>query len=157
MLYRGSRDGFNASAFHTTCNGKNNTVTIILDDLNYVFGGYTALEWKSDYTYGNDIAAFIFSLRQNDINNGLKFKIRDSTTAIWNNPLTGPAFGSYIGYDYCDILVGYNADFSNYADFGASYALPNQFEFQDQNARSYLAGSFSSWNIAEIEVYQIIF
>jgi hypothetical protein len=40
LLYRATRDGFDASSFHSKCDGKANTVTIIKTDSNYVFGGY---------------------------------------------------------------------------------------------------------------------
>ena len=83
-MYRGSRDGFNANAFHSLCDGKANTVTIIQTDGNYVFGGYTASPWKSDDSYGNDPTAFIFSLRKNGNLVQFadqKFKVKDASTA----------------------------------------------------------------------------
>ena len=111
--------------------------------------------WKSDNSYSNDPEAFIFSLTQNGVATNLKFKVADPSTAIWNNPNTGPAFGSYLYYNFCDILVGYGISYSNYADFGSSYSLPSNYAYGFQDTRSYLAGSFYSWNVAEIEVYQV--
>ncbi len=157
MLYRGSRDGFTPQAFHSKCDGKAKTVTIIQTDSNYVFGGYTASPWKSENgTYGTDSTAFIFSLRQNGESISKKIsKVRDQNTAIYNNRLFGPAFGSYEGFNYCDILIGFEIEASNFADFGVSYTLPAGYEAQTDNARSYLAGSFADWTVKEIEVYQV--
>ena len=156
LLYRGSRDGFNAPAFHSKCDNRNNTVTIIQTSGNYVFGGYTAMPWKSDYSYSYDPKAFIFSLRQASVYIiGAKFSVVDATTAIWNNPLTGPVFGSYIGYNFCDILVGYSGPYFNMADLGSSYSLPLGFSAHSTTAQNYLAGSESGWIVTEIEVYQI--
>ena len=42
LLYRATRDGFTASAFHEKCDGKENTITIIKTNGNYVFGGHTS-------------------------------------------------------------------------------------------------------------------
>jgi hypothetical protein len=48
LLYRATRDGFTASAFHEKCDGKENTITIIKTNGNYVFGGYTSAKWNSN-------------------------------------------------------------------------------------------------------------
>ena len=36
LLYRATRDGFAASSFHSRCDGRDNTVTIIKTNSNYV-------------------------------------------------------------------------------------------------------------------------
>jgi hypothetical protein len=154
LLYRGSRDGFSASAFHSRCDGQANTITIVKNNFNYVFGGFTAAPWKSDGTYSTDQNAFIFSLRRSNVSNFYaKYPVRDSSKAIWNSQGRGPAFGSYEGSYYCDILIGYNL--GNYADFGASYSLPQGYSYGSSNTRSFLAGSYSSWTVTEVEVYKL--
>jgi hypothetical protein len=154
LLYRGSRDGFSASAFHSRCDGQANTITIVKDEFNYVFGGFTAAPWKSDDTYSTDENAFIFSLRRSTVSNFYaKYPVRDSSKAIWNSRSRGPAFGSYEGSYYCDILIGYNI--GNYADFGASYSLPPGYSYGSSNTRSFLAGNYSSWTVTEVEVYKL--
>ena len=45
LLYRASRDGWAASNFHSCCDNKGPTVTVIKSG-NYIFGGYTEHEWK---------------------------------------------------------------------------------------------------------------
>ena len=40
LLYRGTRDGMNASYFHQKCNSIPNTVSIIQTTKGYKFGGY---------------------------------------------------------------------------------------------------------------------
>ena len=42
LLYRATRDGFTSQAFHSTCDGKVNTFSIIKNNLNYVFGGFAS-------------------------------------------------------------------------------------------------------------------
>ena len=39
-------DGFSTSTFHTNCDGKGPTVTIVQVG-NYIFGGYTDMSWSS--------------------------------------------------------------------------------------------------------------
>ena len=73
LLYRATRDGFAASSFHSRCDGRDNTVTIIKTNSNYVFGAYTAAQWSSSNGYVSDSTAFIFSLRRNGVSNSEKF------------------------------------------------------------------------------------
>ena len=44
LCYRASLHGWEASAFHSRCDGKENTVTII-ESNQYVFGGYNDAPW----------------------------------------------------------------------------------------------------------------
>ena len=43
--WRASVDGWNVSAFHSGCDNKGPTVTIIRVGGTYIFGGYTKLSW----------------------------------------------------------------------------------------------------------------
>ena len=45
LLYRASRDGWAASNFHSCCDNKGPTVTVIKSG-NYIFGGYIEHEWR---------------------------------------------------------------------------------------------------------------
>jgi hypothetical protein len=48
LLYRGTRDGFGARAFHTKCDGHPNTLTICkAKESSYIFGGFTTVRWES--------------------------------------------------------------------------------------------------------------
>jgi hypothetical protein len=152
LLYRATRDGFTGLSFHSKCDGKANTVTIIKTDGDYVFGGFTSVEWKSVIGYIADTNAFIFSLRRNGISNFYKFLIVDASDAIFGNPLYGPAFG--LGHDIVvrnrsDINVGSNTAFCGTYQFPSGYTYGN-------STFSFLAGSYDKWLSTEIEVYQLI-
>jgi hypothetical protein len=47
LLWRGSRDGFGAGDFHGRCDGHANTLTVILDTDDNIFGGFTPVRWES--------------------------------------------------------------------------------------------------------------
>ena len=157
LLYRATVDGFNASAFHEKCDGKANTVTIIKSNFNYVFGGYTAVEWASSNgtEWCTDPTAYIFSLRRNG--QSVSFKLQHKNNgerAIANSMRRGPIFGG--GHDICvedksDINVG------SYCYYSHSYKLPEGFTIQNENEKNFLAGSYNNWLATEIEVYQIFF
>jgi len=73
LLWRGSRDGFDAATFHRLCDGKANTVTVIKNTNGFIFGGYTSIPWSSSGGYKTDSTAFLFSLT-NPSNIPLKLK-----------------------------------------------------------------------------------
>ena len=50
LLYRASRNGWAASNFHSCCDNKGPTVTVIRSE-NYIFGGYTDESWNSGRSY----------------------------------------------------------------------------------------------------------
>ena len=46
LLYRASRNGWTAANFHSFCDSKGPTVTVVKNG-NYIFGGYTEHSWES--------------------------------------------------------------------------------------------------------------
>ena len=46
LLFRASRDGFSASAFHSKCDNKGPTVTVVKSGAN-IFGGFNEKPWKN--------------------------------------------------------------------------------------------------------------
>ena len=152
LLYRASIDGFTAHVFHEKCDGKANTVTIIKNNLNYVFGGYTSAKWSSEGKYCTDPNAFLFSLRRNGVSCSHKFSIVNVQEAIFGTSNYGPTFGGGHDiriFDRSDITTG------SYTNFGISYeAYSSSFEIE--NSKSFLAGNYYNWLTTEIEVYQII-
>jgi hypothetical protein len=65
LLWRGSRDGFEAQEFHRRCYGHANTLTVILDTKGNVFGGFTPVEWESGWKNKADdsLKSFLFTLK----------------------------------------------------------------------------------------------
>ena len=54
ILYRVTRDRFTSQAFHANCDGIENTISIIKNNLNYMFGGFVSSAWNSSDTWIND-------------------------------------------------------------------------------------------------------
>ena len=66
LLYRGSRDGFNAAAFHQACDNQGPTLTLIrATDGGFVFGAYLDVPWTSDGVWleKGEANPWVFSLR----------------------------------------------------------------------------------------------
>ncbi len=152
LLYRATRDGFTSQAFHSKCDGKGKTITIIKSNLDYVFGGYASSVWNSSTSYINDPNAFIFSLRRAGVSCKEKFTVKSTEHALCGNSSYGPIFGG--GNDIC-ICNQSNTNSGNSCNFGHSYNLPDGYTYGG-NARDFLAGNYNQWKTIEIEVYQII-
>ena len=151
LLYKATRDGFSASSFHTRCDGRANTVTIIKTDSNFVFGGFTAAAWKSDNTYSSDSTAFIFSLRRNGAITNYKLRFESSDYAIYGDSSYGPTFGGGHDIYICDQSNIYPWSYSEIY----SYTPPTYPS--GSNSRTFLTGGFQNWRTTEIEVYQIFY
>ena len=152
LLYRATRDGFAAKAFHQKCDGKVNTITIIRNNANYVFGGYASAAWNSSNALINDSTAFIFSLRRNGNSENQKFIIKSTSTenAIYGGSGYGPTFGRDIYI--CDQS---NKSGGSSSNIGRSYEPPPGVTYNTDIAKSFFAGSYNGWTTTEIEVYQI--
>jgi hypothetical protein len=141
-------------SFHLKCTGKPNTVTIIKNNLDYVFGAYCSSQWSGNSgVFIADNNAFIFSLRRNGICESNKFNIKTVEKTFYRNTCYGPAFGGG-----CDIYIcnGSNVHMYSYSNFGDSYDIPDGYRFESVEAKCYLAGNYNGWLATEIKVYQII-
>ena len=120
LLWRATRDGFGAKAFHSRCDGKTNTLTVIKSKTGFIFGGYTAVEWtiRTDKTYKTDNTAFLFTLT-NPASMPLKMKIKEGREqyAVGHFYSWGPYFG--------DLLVSNesNSNTDSYTNSNVSFLL----------------------------------
>ena len=48
LLYRASRNGWTAANFHSFCDYKGPTVTVVKGTGNHIFGGYTEKQWEQN-------------------------------------------------------------------------------------------------------------
>ena len=143
LLYRGTRDGINASSFHQKCNSIPETISIIQTTKGYKFGGYTEQTWEnhSNGSYIIDNKSFVFSIDHMKIYNHVQ-----GTDAILHNNNFGPSFY------YC---IHLKKDFSK-----------NENETSGKNSANYHYSGFNRdyelndgeqyFSVAEIEVFQII-
>ena len=139
QLWKGSQDGFGAATFHSKCNNKGPTLTVIKSNNDKIFGGYTSEPWRSRDSWGADSNAFIFSLTHK-----MKSKTGDSSSSIYDDSRYGPRFGG--GYD---IIIHDNCNTANNSCTPSTYALPPGAN------NTFLAGS-QNFTVKEIEVYAVI-
>ncbi|KAL9951575.1 hypothetical protein ACROYT_G044259 [Oculina patagonica] len=145
LLYRASRDGWKASNFHSCCDNKGPTVTVVKSTGKYIFGGYTEQPWDGSGTFKKAPDSFLFSLVNPSGLPPTKIPLiaGEVGKAIWCNSTFGPTFGS--GHDLCIS----NAPNSNACcvNLNSTYQCP-----AGQNADTFLTEA-ELFTITEMEVF----
>lgn len=143
-------DGFASEAFHSKCDGKENTITIIKTNLNCIFGGYASSKWNNSCNCIPDNNAFIFSLKRKGVFSPKIFSVKDPKNALYGHKNYGPIFGK-------DILIKSwsNTEIGSYTDLGNVYNLPAGYTVRNDDTISFLRGNFNNWLTVDIEVYQV--
>jgi hypothetical protein len=160
LLWRGSRDGFQAQEFHRRCDGHANTLTVIFDTNGNIFGGFTPVEWESrvhNYGVGDDnnclkaddsLKNFLFTLNNphNIPTRRFALKAEKKQSALYCNGWCGPRFG-----DASDICISSdcNTNTISHTFLGSSYTNDTGLDTD-----IILTGG-RYFQVAEIEVFEI--
>ena len=147
LCWRASRDGWSSSTFHSNCDNKKPSVTIIKVG-QYIFGGYTTVSWDGS-GYNQASGSFIFSLRNKENRPSFKAPLKSQGTpyAIYAGSNYGPTYGG--GHD---LYISSNAasNTNSHTDFGSTYQPPSGVS----SANTILAGT-RSFSPSEIEVFYL--
>ncbi|CAH3173153.1 unnamed protein product [Porites evermanni] len=139
--WRASVDGWAASTFHSRCDNKGPTVTIIRVGGTYIFGGYTKLSWSSSCQTRYDSQAFLFSLVNKPGWAPVKLpqtgQHSSNDLSIYDCSSYGPIFGG--GHDI--IIADYaSSSSSSNANLGHTYSPPSGYNYGDTFTQTFLAG-----------------
>lgn len=95
LLYRSSTDDASTSNFHSKCDNRGSTITIVETLDGYIVGGYTSIPWKSKEQWHGDKKAFLFVLSGTDVHSPSKMKLKnqDEKRAVHHSASYGPTFG----------------------------------------------------------------
>jgi hypothetical protein len=147
LIYKASRDGFDANAFHSRCDNKGPTMTIIQSNNNYIFGGYTSIPWTSDNAYKNDTTAFLFTLTNPHNISPTKYLINSGYVgyAVYHYSSYGPTFG--YGHDI-SLVNASNSNNSSYAKF------PNSYTDTTGKGNNTFTGA-RNFTVSDIEVFKL--
>jgi len=152
LIYKASKDGFDATKFRSVCSNKGPTITVVQSSNGYIFGGYTPLPWSSNNNYAYNASSFIFSFKNANGTQSVKLDnngpYHSSSYSIYNGSSYGPTFGG--GHDFY-LCSGCNSTNSSYSNLGHSYSLPG-FTYGTSQIQSYLAGSYN-FTTTDYEVF----
>jgi len=151
--YKATVNGWSSYTFHSNCDGKGPTVTIIRVG-KYIFGGYTSLSWHGCSWY-YDSAAFLFSLVNKPGWQPLKLDPTGKysyyrSRSIYSCSSYGPTFGGAH-----DLYIANNAasNTNSYSNLGWTYSPPSGYSRGSSFSKSFLAGSFYNFRPDEVEVF----
>ena len=146
LIYKASRDGFDASAFHTRCDNQGPTMTIIRSVTNYLFGGYASVSWAAaNNGYISDSNAFIFTLTNPHNIPPTKYLVNPERIAhaLQNSSDYGPVFGG------CDIAVKNNSN----SNQSSSFNLPCFYVDTTGQGNNTFTGA-AHFTTSDIEVFR---
>jgi hypothetical protein len=133
LLYRSSRDGNTAEAFHSKCDNKVATMVVVkIQNSEIIFGGYNPLFWDQSNQCKTTYDSFIFSFK-----NLQTAKVghvnANYANAIYCHQNYGPTFGG--GHD---LHISFNSN---------SYC--NQYSYPNSDIPR-------KFNVVDFEVFQVI-
>jgi hypothetical protein len=136
--------GFTAAKFHSLCDNKGPTLTLIKTVAGHTFGGFTTISWDSNSGSKNDTQSFLFS-----VDKQTKYPIVNSYgSAICCNSSYGPIFGN--GHTIC-VYDNSNSNTSSYVRSANAYNIPNGAN----GSHSILTDGNNNFQTTEIEVYLV--
>jgi len=150
LLYRGSRDGFTAAAFHSKSDGKGPTLSVIKpQNQDNIFGAYHASSWASGNSFSTG-ETWIFSLI-NQSGKPIKLVSQNTSYNAHFNSAFGPTYGGSGSGTY-DIHI------SDTMKSTLNTAQPVSFRlapgYTGAYTKSLLAGS-QKFVVEEIEVFAV--
>ncbi|XP_044183737.1 hemicentin-2-like isoform X3 [Acropora millepora] len=150
--WRAKTDGWALSTFHSNCDGKGPTVTIIQVG-SYIFGGYTDQSWfSSSCAWASSSKSFLYSLYNINGFSPVKLQIKSQwqNRAIYRCSRYGPTFGG--GYD---IYISNNAasNRNSYTSCGYTYHLPPGYSSSYSSCRFYAGGGSYYFTPTDVEVF----
>jgi hypothetical protein len=153
LLWPGSRDGFEVNNFHGRCDGRANTLTVILDADGNIFGGFMPLPWKSSRTDaskndGRNWKSFVFTLQNPHNITARTFEVRTDENHLAIDYTWKYGVGPVIGNDII-VMERCSTNTNSRTSLGWTY-------LNETNVDG--AGVFTGkrgFNVAEIEDFEI--
>jgi len=149
LIYRGTRDGSSCNDFHNKCDNKGESIILIKNDKDNIFGGYTSYPWGKDNKYHSALDSFLFTLTNIYNINPTKFPSKNDQKEVYHHSSYGPLFGG--GHD----LGIYN----NFLNKGGWSDFPYSYEDILGKGRSIFTGKDNNndnkFKIKEIEVFKV--
>lgn len=140
LLYRGSRDGYTAKAFHQKCDNQGPTLVLVESNHGKIFGGFADAPWTSKGIYATSDNNFLFSL---DEQSYYPVKAAQRQWAQYCTASYGPTFGG--GHD---LFIADNCNYNN-----SSMSLGLTYESRNHAASKITGGT--SFTVKEIEVFAV--
>ena len=135
LLYRASEEGYSPRIFHNKVDNIKNTLLLIKDINNFIYGGFTRKTWDGNKIYKNDKNAIVFNLEKE-----IYYKIKNEKYAIFCDPDNLAIFGEG------DIYLG---------EEGVKSFFPKNYGDISENKEYELTLGYKKLIPLEIEVFKL--
>ncbi len=137
LIYDAKEHGDKVSTFHSLCDNKGGTLTIISTNDNKLFGGYLSVSFSENSGWIHDEKAFVFSLNYNE-----KYDSLDTTYTFYGGKDRGPTFGGY----NIEIFDNFFSNEKNrYNPYSGTYNFPEKYKgAKDQY-----------FKVVDLQIYQV--
>ena len=148
LLFRATKDGATADAFHKKCDNQGPTLCLYKNDKGNIFGGYAPISWTNKG--GGKIAPGTFIFTLTNIYNAPPtiFNLKENQVAVFHHQNEGPVFGKNA------ILIKNNFIGANNVTY-----FPENFKDNLNKGKSIFTGNenndYYHMDIKEIEVFKI--
>ncbi|EFA79308.1 hypothetical protein PPL_07726 [Heterostelium album PN500] len=147
LLFKASKDGFDATKFHANCDYKGATVSIIKSSCGNVFGGYNSQSWHSENKYYGDDKCFLFTLvNKHGVKPTKYIPNGANTNYVAGIDTYGPTFGS--GHD---LVISNNCN----ANKNSLQNFPTTYGDSTRNGKSTFAADYA-FLVTDYEVYSVL-
>ncbi len=148
LIYKATQDGFKVNDFHSRCDNKGPTISIIKSEFGKTFGGFTNLNWHNCDSYVSSSGlSFIFQLDYNT-----KQNCTNTKKEIYGSSHSLVVFGSF------DICISNSSDQSlrSYCNFRNAYEIPKGLSLTSKEGDLYLAGAYH-YRTVDVEVFEVLY
>ncbi|UJR19388.1 hypothetical protein I4U23_022518 [Adineta vaga] len=145
LIYKATRDGFDAASFHRLCTNQGPTMTLVQSTTNCLFGGYASKSWQSSSGFVDASESFLYLLTNANGNQPTKFPYNNDGKALYNCYSYGPIFG-----EGADLYISSRSNIylCSYCNLGVSYV-----NSLDLGVNTYTGSQFFQTN--EIEIFKL--
>ena len=150
LLYRGTKDGDSSYTFHNKCNNQGPTISLLKNDKNNIFGGYSSISWTSSGNYKSANGSFLFTLT--NIHNTPPTKFPNTQKydhAIYHDGGWGPDFGNDLFVGNCYLNNNTNNCCGSFQSYPDILGKGKSIFTGDLNQNN------SNFTVKELEVFKV--
>ena len=151
-VYSGVNDGFKSNIFHNKCDNISPTITLIINDYDTIFGGYTTIPWSNNIEFHSDNSAFLFQFKPNS--QVFSLKIPNEKHAIFHSRSKYLiAFGRYDLEIFRDCHLSSN---NRCKPFNYSFNNPIQLVGHSSNNINITNNQSIQFRVKNMELFKLI-
>jgi len=147
LIYKATKDGFGKTDFHKTCDNKGPTITLILSDRGFLFGGYAPISWGRTFDgYDTHPDCFLFTITNPHSISPTQYRLRNGNSYALRN-------GQHVSFGWCgDLRI---ADDSAHLTSDSATNFPRSFIDTTGKGNATFTGEYK-FKVVEIEVYLVM-